>query len=58
MVGVIRVASKIGGLNIKEYLQLRYRCRTEIAVRVDVCADPVITWGRSMCYVKKRVKAA
>ena len=56
MVGAISVASKIGGLNIKEYLQLRYKVRTEIAVRENVCADPVNTWGRSMCYVKKREK--
>jgi hypothetical protein len=59
MVGAISVASKVGGLNIKEYLQLRKKkkkLRTEIAVRVIVCADPVRTWGRPMCYVTKREK--
>ena len=57
-VGATWVASKLGGLNIKECLQPRESFRAEVAVRVNCGrADPVKPGGRPEFSGKKRERA-
>jgi hypothetical protein len=56
-VGTIGEASKIGGLNITEYLQPRKTSALKSFKRKKREADPMIFWGRPMTRRKKQVNA-
>ena len=47
IVGAIRVASKPGGLNIKEWLQPRKESHTEVASVEDVDSRPAALTGKA-----------
>jgi hypothetical protein len=56
-VGTIWEASKLGGLNIKEYLQPRNVSAVKSSTREKLEADPIYSWGRPMTRRKKQVNA-
>jgi hypothetical protein len=56
-VGTIWEASKLGGLNIKKYLQPRNHYHEKSYSWIKREADLIEPWGRPMTLMKKQVKA-
>jgi len=47
VVGAIRVASKLGGLNVKEWLQPRKHRRCEVALAENHGKPTHLSWGKA-----------